>query len=225
MTARRGASGCSPRCVARAARFGYAPCPSLRTSRSWPPHRRPTRAAAADGWLWRELGATLALGWPIILANIAINVMTTTDFMMLGRLSPHALAAGLGRLLSLSAAVPARHRRRRRLVSDRRGKDRRRPGPGRAAARDPPGAPFRCLRRRRRVDRADLGDAVPPRHRRAARTSPGTPAFTSGASSGASRRACCSLPRARRSRRSSGPVRRWSPALWRSRSTRSPTTR
>ena len=54
----------------------------------------PTRAAAADGWLWRELGATLALGWPIILANIAVNVMTTTDFMMLGRLSPHALAAG-----------------------------------------------------------------------------------------------------------------------------------
>ena len=55
---------------------------------------RPTRAAAADGWLRRELGATLALGWPIILANVAINVMTATDFMMLGRLSPHALAAG-----------------------------------------------------------------------------------------------------------------------------------
>ena len=49
---------------------------------------------AADRSLRRELGATLALGWPIILANLAINVMTATDFIMLGRLSPHALAAG-----------------------------------------------------------------------------------------------------------------------------------
>jgi MATE family multidrug resistance protein len=52
------------------------------------------RAAAASRSLKRELGATLALGWPIVLANLAINVMTATDFMMLGRLSPHALAAG-----------------------------------------------------------------------------------------------------------------------------------
>jgi len=51
-------------------------------------------AASAQSSLKRELGATLALGWPIILANLAINVMTATDFMMLGRLSPHALAAG-----------------------------------------------------------------------------------------------------------------------------------
>jgi multidrug resistance protein, MATE family len=51
-------------------------------------------AASAKGSLKRELGATLALGWPFILANLAINVMTATDFMMLGRLSPHALAAG-----------------------------------------------------------------------------------------------------------------------------------
>jgi len=50
--------------------------------------------APAEGALKRELGATLALGWPIILANLAINVMTATDFVMLGRLSPHALAAG-----------------------------------------------------------------------------------------------------------------------------------
>ena len=55
---------------------------------------KPHRAAAPGGWLRRELGATLALSWPIILANIAINVMTATDFMMLGWLSPHALAAG-----------------------------------------------------------------------------------------------------------------------------------
>jgi MATE family multidrug resistance protein len=50
--------------------------------------------AAASGPLRRELGATLALGWPIILANIAIYAMTATDFIMLGRLSAHALAAG-----------------------------------------------------------------------------------------------------------------------------------
>jgi multidrug resistance protein, MATE family len=52
------------------------------------------RASTASDWLWRELTSTLALGWPIILANVAINVMTATDFMMLGWLSPHALAAG-----------------------------------------------------------------------------------------------------------------------------------
>jgi multidrug resistance protein, MATE family len=50
--------------------------------------------AAPTASLRRELGATLALGWPIVLANLAINAMTATDFMMLGRLSPHALAAG-----------------------------------------------------------------------------------------------------------------------------------
>ncbi len=52
------------------------------------------RAAWPTGGLKRELGATLSLGWPIILANLTISVMTATDFMMLGRLSPHALAAG-----------------------------------------------------------------------------------------------------------------------------------
>lgn len=44
--------------------------------------------------LRRELGATLALGWPIVLANVAIYAMTATDFIMLGKLSPGALAAG-----------------------------------------------------------------------------------------------------------------------------------
>jgi MATE family multidrug resistance protein len=55
---------------------------------------RPLEAAAASGSFKRELGATLALGWPIILANVAIYTMTATDFIMLGRLSPQALAAG-----------------------------------------------------------------------------------------------------------------------------------
>ncbi len=55
--------------------------------------RRLTRAAAADRWL-SELSATFALSWPLILANVAINVMAATDFMMLGWMSPRALAAG-----------------------------------------------------------------------------------------------------------------------------------
>ena len=56
---------------------------------------RSIRATApASGSLQRELGATFALAWPIILANVAIYAMTATDFIMLGRLSAHALAAG-----------------------------------------------------------------------------------------------------------------------------------
>ncbi len=50
-------------------------------------------ATARSAWL-SELSATLALSWPLVLANVAVNVMTATDFMMLGWLSPRALAAG-----------------------------------------------------------------------------------------------------------------------------------
>jgi multidrug resistance protein, MATE family len=53
---------------------------------------RATGAAAAGGWL--KLAAAFALSWPLILANVSISIMTATDFMMLGRLSPNALAAG-----------------------------------------------------------------------------------------------------------------------------------
>jgi MATE family multidrug resistance protein len=52
------------------------------------------QAPAAGGWLKRELAATFALSWPLVLANVAVNAMTATDFMMLGWLSPRALAAG-----------------------------------------------------------------------------------------------------------------------------------
>lgn len=52
------------------------------------------RQGAPAGWLKRELGATFALAWPLILANLAITAMTATDYMFLGWLSPHALAAG-----------------------------------------------------------------------------------------------------------------------------------
>src|SRR5271154_1094464 len=75
--------------------FRYAPRPSSkRTRRTMSAAPQSQRASTASDWLWRELASTLALGWPIILANVAINVMTATDFMMRGRLSPHALAAG-----------------------------------------------------------------------------------------------------------------------------------
>ena len=51
---------------------------------------RPPRGRA----LARETWATLSLAAPLILANLAVTLMTTTDFVMLGRLSPQALAAG-----------------------------------------------------------------------------------------------------------------------------------
>ena len=40
-----------------------------------------------------EIAATFALSWPIVLTNLAMNFMVTTDLMFLGRLSPEALAA------------------------------------------------------------------------------------------------------------------------------------
>ncbi|HZZ61767.1 MAG TPA: MATE family efflux transporter [Roseiarcus sp.] len=52
------------------------------------------KARVGAGSLKRELAATLALSWPLVLANVAVNVMTVTDFVMLGWLSPRALAAG-----------------------------------------------------------------------------------------------------------------------------------
>ena len=46
-------------------------------------------------WLAREIGATLALSGPIVLANVAVNLMTTTDVMMLGVGALAPLAASL----------------------------------------------------------------------------------------------------------------------------------
>src|SRR6476469_3085880 len=52
------------------------------------------RALAAAPATWRdELRASLALAWPLVLSNLAANAITTTDVLMLGRLSPQALAA------------------------------------------------------------------------------------------------------------------------------------
>ena len=52
------------------------------------------RRQDAGGGLRRELGATFALSWPLVLANLAVNVMPAINAMMLGWLSPRALAAG-----------------------------------------------------------------------------------------------------------------------------------
>ena len=52
------------------------------------------RAPPARLWFAREAAATIALSWPLIIANVAQSAMTTTDLMMLGWLSPKALAAG-----------------------------------------------------------------------------------------------------------------------------------
>lgn len=44
-------------------------------------------------WL-TEARAMLALSWPMVLTNVAQNAMTATDVIMMGHLSPEALAAG-----------------------------------------------------------------------------------------------------------------------------------
>jgi multidrug resistance protein, MATE family len=54
----------------------------------------PDRRAKSRSPLAGEIAATLALSWPLVLANVAQSAMTTTDLIMLGRLSPRALAAG-----------------------------------------------------------------------------------------------------------------------------------
>jgi MATE family multidrug resistance protein len=51
----------------------------------------PTRQA--HPW-FAEARAMLALSWPLVLTNIAQTAMTATDVVMMGHLSPEALAAG-----------------------------------------------------------------------------------------------------------------------------------
>jgi MATE family multidrug resistance protein len=52
--------------------------------------------SAAGRQAWRaELRATLSLGWPLVLTNLAQTAMTTTDVIMTGRLGARMLAAGV----------------------------------------------------------------------------------------------------------------------------------
>jgi len=51
--------------------------------------------STAERAAWRaELGATLALGWPLILTNVAQNALMTSDVILMGWLGSDALAAG-----------------------------------------------------------------------------------------------------------------------------------
>lgn len=57
---------------------------------NWPATRSTSSRAA-----WRvEARATLALGWPLVLANLAGTALTSMDVLLMGRLGPAALAAG-----------------------------------------------------------------------------------------------------------------------------------
>lgn len=50
------------------------------------------RSTARAAWK-RELAATLALGLPLVLTNLAQMAMTVTDVIFIGRLGSQALAA------------------------------------------------------------------------------------------------------------------------------------
>jgi multidrug resistance protein, MATE family len=53
-----------------------------------------------------ELRATLALAWPLILANLTMALIQSTDVVLMGQLSAHALAASaLGLNLSLALTI------------------------------------------------------------------------------------------------------------------------
>lgn len=57
------------------------------------PDRVDVSDTAASGW-GAELRATFALAWPLVIAQLAQNALTTTDVIMLGWLGPTYLAAG-----------------------------------------------------------------------------------------------------------------------------------
>src|ERR1700731_4170964 len=65
----------------------------FKASRATTQPKNPAKTAMR-GWLMREIVATLALSGPLVATNVAVNFMSTTDVMLLGWLSPEALAAG-----------------------------------------------------------------------------------------------------------------------------------
>ncbi len=58
------------------------------------PRHAPRFSGGQRAWL-DEVRATFALSWPIIVTNLLQIALTTTDVIMLGRLGPKALAAGV----------------------------------------------------------------------------------------------------------------------------------
>jgi MATE family multidrug resistance protein len=64
-----------------------------------------TTTREANPW-FAEAKAMLALSWPMVLTNIAQTAMTATDVVMMGHLSPQALAAGaLGANLYMAVLI------------------------------------------------------------------------------------------------------------------------
>lgn len=82
--------------------------------------------------VFAEIGAMLALAWPMVLTNLGQTAMTATDVLMMGRLGPTALAAGalganlyfapmifgLGLILATSPMLASELGRRRSSVRD-----------------------------------------------------------------------------------------------------------
>ncbi len=53
---------------------------------------KPRSQSSSESWR-HELSATVALAWPLILSNLTMQVIQATDVVLMGWLSPHALAA------------------------------------------------------------------------------------------------------------------------------------
>ncbi|MEQ8347575.1 MAG: MATE family efflux transporter [Sneathiellaceae bacterium] len=80
----------------------------------------------------REIRATLALAWPMVMTNLGQNAMTATDIIMMGRLGPVTLGAGtlgwslyfapmifgLGLILATAPMIASELGRRRHSVRD-----------------------------------------------------------------------------------------------------------
>ena len=91
-----------------------------------------TAPKAAGRSVFAEIGAMLALAWPMVLTNLGQTAMTATDVLMMGRLGPKALAAGalganlyfapmifgLGLILATSPMLASELGRRRSSVRD-----------------------------------------------------------------------------------------------------------
>lgn len=70
--------------------------------------RDPVPSSAAPGAISQELRATLKLAWPLILANLTMTLIQSTDVVLLGWLGAHQLAsAALGINLTFAVALVA----------------------------------------------------------------------------------------------------------------------
>ncbi len=97
------------------------------------------RASRPDRRLWRdEIGATLALAWPLILTNLTQSLIQSTDVLLLGWAGAGVLAAGTLGINLYYAFLDLRHRAGHRGGADDRQGDRRPPA---QRPRRPPNRP------------------------------------------------------------------------------------